>query len=148
MIVRHGAESSASPVKVDCLLSVTREALGRVLKSRDRREGSEMAGAAEESFVQFRFEADVIYWRGPSPFFFVAVPAEHVAELRGVARAVTYGWGMVPVEARIGEVAFTTSLFPKDETYLLPLKAAVRRRADVTAGDRVAVEMTVQAVAR
>jgi hypothetical protein len=105
-------------------------------------------GASDESFVQFRFEAEVIYWRGPSPFFFVAVPAEHVAELRGVARAVTYGWGMVPVEARIGETAFTTSLFPKDETYFLPLKVAVRRNANVTAGDRISVEMTIQAVAR
>lgn len=107
-----------------------------------------MTGAREAAFVQFRFEADVIHWRGPSPYFFVAVPAEHVAELRRVAKAVTYGWGMVPVEARIGEVAFTTSLFPKDETYLLPLKVAVRRRADITAGDRITVEMTIQAVAR
>lgn len=107
-----------------------------------------MTGAGEESFVQFRFEAEVIHWRGPSPYFFVAVPTEQAAELRGVARAVTYGWGMVPVEARIGEVTFTTSLFPKDETYLLPLKVAVRRKADITAGDRVAVEMTIQAIAR
>jgi hypothetical protein len=107
-----------------------------------------MAGADAESFVQFRFEAEIIYWRGPSPYFFVAVPSEHVTELRGVARAVTYGWGVVPVEARIGEVAFTTSLFPKDETYLLPLKVAVRRKANVTAGDRIDVEMTIQAVAR
>jgi hypothetical protein len=107
-----------------------------------------MTGADAESFVQFRFEAEIIYWRGPSPYFFVAVPAEHVSDLRGVARAVTYGWGMVPVEARIGETSFTTSLFPKDETYLLPLKVAVRRGANITAGDRVAVEMTIQAVAR
>ena len=107
-----------------------------------------MSGANEDSFVQFRFESEVIYWRGPSPFFFVAVPAQHLTELRAVARAVTYGWGMVPVAARIGEVAFTTSLFPKDETYLLPLKVAVRRWADITAGDRIAVEMTIQAVAR
>ena len=107
-----------------------------------------MTSADEESLVRFRFEADVIHWRGPSPFFFVAIPAEHVSELRGVARAVTYGWGMVPVEARIRDVAFTTSLFPKDETYLLPLKVAVRRKADITAGDRIAVEMTIQAVAR
>jgi Domain of unknown function (DUF1905) len=104
--------------------------------------------AGDESLVQFSFQAEVIYWRGPSPFFFVAVPAPHAEELRQVARAVTYGWGMIPVEARIGDVAFTTSLFPKDETYLLPLKTAVRRRTDITAGDRISVEMTIQAVRR
>ena len=95
--------------------------------------------------MQFRFEATVIDWRGPSPFFFAPVPPELADELRQVARVVTYGWGMIPVEATIGGVAFTTSLFPKDDTYLLPLKDAVRRRTGVTAGDRIAVEMTIAA---
>ena len=105
-------------------------------------------GDSDDSPLKFSFHADVICWRGPSPFFFVAVPPREAAELRHVARAVSYGWGMVPVEARIGDVAFTTSLFPKDETYLLPLKVAVRRKTDVTAGDMIFVEMTVQAVRR
>jgi hypothetical protein len=104
--------------------------------------------AEAEDPVRFQFEAEVIYWRGPSPFFFVAVPQPLVAEVKAVARAVTYGWGMVPVGAMVGGVAFTTSLFPKDETYLLPLKVAVRRKTEVTAGDVIAVEMTVQAVRR
>ncbi len=105
-------------------------------------------GADAEPPIRFNFEAEVIHWRGPSPFFFVPLPPRPADELRRVARAVTYGWGMVPVEAMIGGVVFTTSLFPKDETYLLPLKAAVRRQADVTAGDSVAVELTVQAIRR
>jgi hypothetical protein len=61
-----------------------------------------------------------------------------------VAKAVTYGWGMVPVEAKIGDVVFATSLFPKDGSYLLPLKADVRRRAEITAGDLIGVDMTIQ----
>ena len=105
-----------------------------------------MTGDGDGSVVQFRFEAEVIHWRGPSPYFFVPVPPPHVAELRNVARAVTYGWGMIPVDARIGDVAFTTSLFPKDETYLLPLKDAVRRKTEITAGDRIDVEITIQAI--
>ena len=52
---------------------------------------------------------------------------------------MTYGWGMIPVEARVREVGFKTSLFPKDQTYLLPLKAAARRAANITAGDVVEV---------
>jgi Domain of unknown function (DUF1905) len=102
----------------------------------------------EDSSVRFSFQAEVIYWRGPSPYFFVAIPPPEAMELRPVARAVSYGWGMIPVEARIGDVGFTTSLFPKDETYLLPVKAAVRRAAGVTASDTIRVEMTVQAVRR
>ena len=85
----------------------------------------------------------MIYWRGPSPFFYVPAPAEVAAEIRGVARHVTYGWGVIPVAAQVGGVRFSTSLFPKDGTYLLPVKAAVRRQAGVTAGDVVAVDMTI-----
>ena len=100
------------------------------------------------SLVQFRFETSVIYWRGPAPFFFAPIPAQHIERLRRVSKAVTYGWGMVPVEAKVGDVAFTTSLFPKDETYLLPLKAQVRRKTEITAGDLIDVEMTIQATER
>ena len=98
-----------------------------------------MAGGAA-----IRFEATVIHWRGPAPWFYAPLPAEHAATIRQASRLVSYGWGCIPVEARIGEVSFRTSLFPKDETYLLPLKAAVRKRADITAGDAVQIEMTVQ----
>ncbi|HEY1752257.1 MAG TPA: DUF1905 domain-containing protein [Caulobacteraceae bacterium] len=94
--------------------------------------------------AEFSFEATVIYWRGPSPFFFAPAPPDVAAEIRRVARFVSYGWGVIPVEARIGEAAFSTSLFPKDETYLLPIKAAVRRKTGITAGDLVAVEMTLR----
>jgi hypothetical protein len=99
--------------------------------------------AEDMASPQFVFEAEIIPWRGPAPFFFVAVPDVYAAELRAAAKAVSYGWGVAPVEARIGDVDFTTSLFPKDGTYLLPLKAAVRRQAQITAGDRVRVTLTV-----
>src|ERR1700735_4978092 len=101
-------------------------------------------GADEETLIQFEFEAEVIYWRGPSPFFSAPAPPPYAEELKHVAKAVTYGWGMVPVEARIGGVVFTTSLFPKDGTFLLPLKAEVRRKANITAGDRIVVELTIK----
>ncbi|HEX3918171.1 MAG TPA: DUF1905 domain-containing protein [Caulobacteraceae bacterium] len=92
----------------------------------------------------FSFDATIIYWRGPSPFFYAPLPAPDAARVRRVARYVTYGWGVIPVEATIAGVTFTTSLFPKDDTYLLPIKVAVRRKAEITAGDTIAVEMTLR----
>lgn len=97
---------------------------------------------------QFSFEAEVIHWRGPSPFFFAPLPAPEAEEIRRLSKLVTYGWGMIPVEVEVGGVVFTTAMFAKDGTYYLPLKAAVRKKANVTAGDRIAVEMTVQPVGR
>lgn len=102
--------------------------------------------SARQGFpARFEFEATVIEWRGPSPFFFVPIPGRHTDELRGLAKALSYGWGVVPVEAMIAGVTFTTSLFPKDDGYLLPLKVVVRRKTNITAGDQVVVEMTVGA---
>lgn len=100
---------------------------------------------ADAPLAELRFEGEVIHWRGPSPFFFIPLPPEAAAEVARLSRIVSYGWGVIPVEARIGPADFTTSLFPKDGGYLLPVKAAVRRVAGVTAGDRVAVEMTLRA---
>ena len=90
------------------------------------------------------FSGTVVEWRGPAPYFFVPVPEQESADIREVAAMATYGWGVIPVEARIGDVAFETSLFPKDAGYLLPLKDAVRRPHGVTSGDEVTVEMTVR----
>lgn len=95
--------------------------------------------------LEMAFDTEVIEWRGPSPFFFAPVPAHEAAQIAAVARAVTYGWGVIPVAAEVGGAAFTTSLFPRDGGYLVPLKDAVRRKAGVTAGDRVAMTLTVRA---
>ena len=94
--------------------------------------------------MELAFDGPVIEWRGPAPYFFVEVPEAQCADISEVARMATYGWGVIPVQARIGKVSFTTSLFPKDGGYLLPLKVAVRKPLGVGEGDVVTVEMTVQ----
>ncbi|GGK74318.1 DUF1905 domain-containing protein [Streptomyces flaveus] len=94
--------------------------------------------------MELVFTGQVIEWRGPSPYYFVRVPGEECDDIREVAAMATYGWGVIPVEARIGEIAFGTSLFPKDGGYLLPLKDAVRKPQGLTAGDDVTVKLTVR----
>ncbi|GJF32528.1 hypothetical protein KNE206_52280 [Kitasatospora sp. NE20-6] len=90
------------------------------------------------------FDGHVIEWRGPSPYYFVPVPEEQSADIREVASGATYGWGVVPVEARIAGNVFTTSLIPRDGGYLLPIKNAVRKPLELLPGDEVAVEVTVR----
>lgn len=90
-----------------------------------------------------QFEAEVIEWRGPAPFYYAVLPEAAAAEVGRVKRAASYGWGVIPVAAEIGGVRFATSLFPRDGTYLLPLKAAVRARIGATVGDRLAVVMSI-----
>ncbi|MFE9248640.1 DUF1905 domain-containing protein [Streptomyces sp. NPDC007088] len=94
--------------------------------------------------MRLAFTSRVIEWRGPSPFYFAPVPEEQAAGIGEVAAMATYGWGVIPVEARIGATGFTTSLFPKDGGYLVPLKQAVRKRVGLSVGDAVTVEITVR----
>ena len=94
--------------------------------------------------MEFDFRARVWEWQGPAPYHFVSIPAEHADMLHDLAPGVTYGWGMVPVEARLGRSCWRTSLFPKDGGYVLPLRQSVRNREDVDVGDFVSVELTVR----
>jgi hypothetical protein len=95
--------------------------------------------------LQLDVVGDLWYWRGPAPFHFVTVPDEESARLRAVAKGVTYGWGMIPVLARIGDTAWTTSLFPKEGRYVLPVKDVVRRAEELDLGDVVTVRLAVDA---
>lgn len=90
-----------------------------------------------------QFTAEIIEWRGPAPFYYAPLPPDAAAEIARVKRAASYGWGVIPVDAEIGEVRFSTSLFPRDGTYLLPLKDKVRRALGVTLGDHVAVRLSI-----
>ena len=91
---------------------------------------------------EFEFEGAVIEWRGPAPYYFVAIPTEESADIKLVAKGIEY-WGQVPVTARIRDTPFSTALFPKDGRYLLPLKDAVRKSAGIAAEEIVAVPLRV-----
>ena len=56
---------------------------------------------------------------------------------------VTYGWGVIPATVTIGATTVTTSLFPKDGGYLVPVKNAVRHPEKISAGDHVDVTLTI-----
>ena len=93
--------------------------------------------------MDLEFSGPVFTWRGPAPHHFVAVPEAESAALDDARAAVTYGWGMVPVTVRLGATTWTTSLWPKDGGYVLPLKVAVRRAESVEVGDVVSVQLSV-----
>jgi hypothetical protein len=95
--------------------------------------------------VELEFSGEIWHWRGPAPFHFVTVPEAESAELADVSPLVSYGWGMIPVNVRIGRTAWTTALFPKDGAYIVPLKDAVRRAEGLALGDVVTIRLGVDA---
>ena len=93
--------------------------------------------------MELEFSGKIWFWKGPAPHHFVTVPPEECQELAAVASVASYGWGCIPVTVHAGKTRFTTSLFPKDGGYIVPLKAAVRRAEAIGEGDTVGLRLTV-----
>jgi hypothetical protein len=93
--------------------------------------------------MDLAFRGELWWWRGPAPYHFVTVPEAESGMIDAVLELVTYGWGMVPVTATISGTEWTTSLWPKDERYLLPVKNAVRAAERLELGDVVEVKLSI-----
>jgi hypothetical protein len=81
-------------------------------------------------------------WKGEAAgrWYFITLPQEQSDEIRAHAFGSPRGFGSVKVEARIGEIAWRTSVFPLNSGgYLLPVKKEVRCKAEIGAGDEVTV---------
>lgn len=90
----------------------------------------------------FKIQAEVWLYPGESAnWHFVNVSREVSAEIRERFGEQSRGWGSLPVTVTVGQTTWDTSIFPdkKSATYLLPLKAAVRTKEMVRAGDRVSL---------
>lgn len=90
-----------------------------------------------------RFTGKVWFWKGPAPHHFVTVPDEQSRELKEIAKSVTYGWGMIPVNVTVGSTSFYTALWEKDGSYIVPLKLAVRKAENIAEGSEVDLVLDV-----
>jgi len=98
----------------------------------------------------FELTARVWLWTStskdrPMAWHFLTVDGQTSAEIRYAALGRTGGFGSIPVEVRIGATRWRTSIFPHRDSggYILPIKAAVRKREGIVAGDEVALSLTL-----
>lgn len=93
--------------------------------------------------MNFTFEGEAIHWRGPAPYVFVPLPPEMAAELQDLDRQLklSYGWGVIPATVQIGGTRFRTALFPRQGSYLVPIKVLVQRAEGVAVGDRLQLRL-------
>ena len=89
--------------------------------------------------------APIWLWsEGKGSWHFLTVPPDQAVEIRMAANATgpRRGFGSVRVAATINRVTWRTSIFPqKSGGYILPIKAEVRRKAGIAAGDEVSVTL-------
>ena len=83
-------------------------------------------------------------WRSDAAgsWYFVTVPEELSGEIKAQAFGTPRGFRSVRVQATIGNVCWRTSVFAlRSGGYLLPIKAEVRKKADIAAGDEVTIRL-------
>lgn len=95
--------------------------------------------------MQYEFEAEIWRSSGAGGWFFVTLPVDVAKGLRALSGPKT-GFGSIRVRGSLNSADWNTSVFPdaRSGSFLLPVKAEVRRAAEVTAGDqvRIRVELT------
>lgn len=81
-----------------------------------------------------------------SNWHFLTLPKKESAEIKERFWTKKRGWNSLPVEAIIGKTGWTTSIFfdTRSDAYLLPLKAAVRRKENIRQGDTVAFQIRIR----
>ena len=103
-----------------------------------------VVGGPPPGVIELSFAGELWSWRGPSPYHFISVPPDGARTIHAIASEITYGWGMVPAEVRIGGSRWPTALWPKDGGYVIPITDRYRAAEGLALGDSVAVELTVR----
>jgi hypothetical protein len=97
--------------------------------------------------VDFETTFRAVLWRWDArqadSWFFVSLPEDESELLRELPRPPR-GFGSIRVEVRIGSSRWATSIFPASSgVYVLPIKAAVRRKEELEEDDEVEVSVRV-----
>ena len=88
-----------------------------------------------------------LYNSEKASWHFATIPEDISAEITLFHGHNKLGWGSLPVNVTIGNTTWKTSIFPdsKTKTYLLPLKAEVRKKEKIMVGDVIALTLTIRA---
>lgn len=95
---------------------------------------------------KYKIRAKVWIYPGMAGWHFVNLPKKQSREIKKLFSVLSGGWGSLPVIVTIGKTSWKTSIFPdkKSNTYLLPLKAEIRRKEEIVNGDTINFSMEIQ----
>jgi hypothetical protein len=93
----------------------------------------------------FKIKAKVWLYPGMAGWQFVSIPEKQSQIITQTYGAMKKGWGSLPVKVVIGTTTWKTSIFPdkKIGTYLLPLKADVRKKEKIAIGNTIVVNLEI-----
>ncbi len=92
----------------------------------------------------YKVSSEVLVYPGMGGWRFLVLPKKESTEIKEKFGSRAKGWGSLPVSVTIGKTTWETSIFPdkKSGSYLLPLKAQVRRAEEIP--DKEKVRFTIK----
>lgn len=93
----------------------------------------------------FDVEAKVWKYPGKAAWYFVSVPEDTTERIEYYFSHEKRGWGSLPVNVTIGKETWKTSIFTdkKTSSFLLPIKAQIRKKEKVNEGDLIQVRLEI-----
>ncbi|MEZ4087023.1 MAG: DUF1905 domain-containing protein [Candidatus Gracilibacteria bacterium] len=91
-------------------------------------------------------KAKIWLWPGEAAWHFVTLPKKEGIYIKDSFGALSKGFGSLPVKVIIGETEWKTSIFPdkKSGSYVLPVKANVRKKEGIKEGDNVVFRIEIR----
>jgi len=93
--------------------------------------------------IKYTFTSPPWQHSSPGGWHFISLPKKLAKEIRSTLKSEEEGWGRLRAMAKIGNSEWKTAIWfdTKMGTYLLPLKAAIRKKEAITSGQRILVEI-------
>lgn len=95
--------------------------------------------------ITYSFSGKIWKHESTGAWFFVSMPKDLSLEIRSQLQWQEEGWGRMKASARIKNVEWKTAIWfdKKKNTYLLPLKKEIRRKAHLELDDVISVEVSL-----
>jgi hypothetical protein len=95
--------------------------------------------------IKYGFTAKPWQYSGPAAWYFVSLPHKLAKEIRNALRSEEEGLGRLKATAKIGNSEWKTAIWfdTKMDTYLLPLKAEIRKKENCIIGKNVKIVLWI-----
>ena len=97
------------------------------------------------NLIKYDFSAKIWQYEGPNGWYFVSLPQDISKEIRENLKWQEEGWGRLKANAKIQNHEWKTAIWyaTKQNTYILPLKAAIRKKCKIEKDQVIEVSVFV-----
>ncbi len=92
---------------------------------------------------RYKIKGKLFKWQGEAAWYFIRIDQKTSEKIKDNFGMMARGWGSLPVDATVGKSRWKTSIFPDKGTYLLPVKAQIRKAEEIGDGDSVNLELEI-----